>query len=291
MNDELVKYHNDLNTLSMRQWTAEEMDLFFTVIAKIKDNGTDKLKLNAEELKVLTGTETRNSYWFNMLDEFTKKAISLYFSEKTESKSRVMTLFNYFEFNADDRILNVQVAPMFEYVVNKLTANFTVYELAEFTNLKSTYSKTMYRILKQWKSLGEKEFKVEQFRELLDIPKSYNISAINRQVIKPIEKELPQYFTGLKIKPIKKNTQGTPVIAYRFTWQEQKSSSQKWIADKYKKKPKRKSLAEEDNRMSKEEREEIINKKLKQKLPIKKRADSDKEEIQNIEGQIFVEEI
>lgn len=291
MNDELVKYHNDLNTLSMRQWTAEEMDLFFTVIAKIKDNGTDKLKLNAEELKVLTGTETRNSYWFNMLDEFTKKAISLYFSEKTESKSRVMTLFNYFEFNADDRILNVQVAPMFEYVVNKLTANFTVYELAEFTNLKSTYSKTMYRILKQWKSLGEKEFKVEQFRELLDIPKSYNISAINRQVIKPIEKELPQYFTGLKIKPIKKNTQGTPVIAYRFTWQEQKSSSQKWIADKYKKKPKRKSLAEEDNRMSKEEREEFINKKLKQKLPIKKRADSDKEEIQNIEGQIFVEEI
>lgn len=145
-------------SLSMRQWSAEEMDLFFTVISNIKDKGTDKLKLNAEELKVLTGTETRNSYWFNMLDEFTKKAISLYFSEKTESKSRVMTLFKYFEFNTDNRTLDVQVAPMFEYIVNKLTANFTVYELAEFTSLKSTYSKTMYRILKQWKTLGEKEF-------------------------------------------------------------------------------------------------------------------------------------
>lgn len=31
---------------------------------------------------------------------------------------------------------------MFEYIVNKLTANFIVYELAEFTSLKSTYSKT-----------------------------------------------------------------------------------------------------------------------------------------------------
>ena len=69
-----------------------------------------------------------------------------------------MTLFNYFEFNTDNRTLDVQVAPMFEYIVNKLTANFTVYELAEFTSLKSTYSKTMYRILKQWKTLGEKEF-------------------------------------------------------------------------------------------------------------------------------------
>ncbi|WP_311487967.1 RepB family plasmid replication initiator protein [uncultured Helcococcus sp.] len=32
-------------------------------------------------------------------------------------------------------------------MVNKLTANFTVYELAEFTSLRSTYAKAMYRIL------------------------------------------------------------------------------------------------------------------------------------------------
>lgn len=288
MSKELVKYHNDLNSLSLRSWSAEEMDLFFTVISNIKNKGTDKLKLNAEELKVLTGTETRNSYWFNMLDEFTNKAISLYFSERTESTSRVMTLFNYFEFNADDRTLDVQVAPMFEYIVNKLTANFTVYELAEFTNLKSTYSKTMYRILKQWKSLGEKEFKIEQFRELLDIPKSYNISAITRRVIKPIEKELPQYFTGLKVKAIKKNTQGTPVIAYKFTWEKQVSNG-KYIPDKYNKKSNYKKLADEDNRMSKSEREDFINKKLKQKLPINKK--NDEEEIKNVDGQIFVEEI
>lgn len=120
----------------------------------------------------------------------------------------------------------IKVNDDFEYIVNKLTANFTVYELAEFTSLKSTYSKTMYRILKQWKSLGEKEFKVDQFRELLDIPKSYNTSSINRAVIKPIQKELPQYFTRLKVKPIKKTTQGTPVIAYRFVWQKQLSNGQ-----------------------------------------------------------------
>ena len=283
MKDELVKYHNDLNSLSMRSWSAEEMDLFFTVIAKIKDNGTDKLKLNAEELKVLTGTETRNSYWFNMLNIFTKKAVTLYFSEILGSRNRVMTLFNYFEFNTDDRTLDVQVAPMFEYVVNKLTANFTVYELAEFTSLKSTYSKTMYRILKQWKSLGEKEFKIDQFRELLDIPKSYNTSSINRAVIKPIEKELPQYFANLKIKAIKKNTQGTPVIAYKFTWQSQRSNNQKWIEGKYDKDPSKDTSRKVDVRQK--ELEEYASKKVNRKLP--NRISND-DIIEVLEGQIEI---
>ena len=29
MKDEVVKYHNKLNTISMRRWTAEEMNFFF----------------------------------------------------------------------------------------------------------------------------------------------------------------------------------------------------------------------------------------------------------------------
>lgn len=100
----------------------------------------------------------------------------------------------------------------------------------------------MYRILKQWKSLGEKEFKIEQFRKLLDIPKSYNTSAINRAVIKHIQKELPQYFNLLKVKAIKKNAQATPIISYKFTWEPQKSSNQQWINGKYNKKSKAKKL-------------------------------------------------
>lgn len=149
---------------------------------------------------------------------------------------------------------------MFEYIVNKLTSNFTVYELAEFPSLKSIYSKTMYRVLKQWKSLGEKEFKIEKFKELLDIPRSYTSNNIRQRVIKPIEKELPQYFNGLKVKAIKKNTQGTPVITYKFTWEKQLSGN-KFIKGKYNKKAKSKSLADEDNWMTKQERLDFANKK------------------------------
>lgn len=290
MDNELVRYHNDLNSLSMRQWTAEEMDLFFSIVNRIQDKGTRILELDTNDLRVLANSEQRTYRWVDTIEKFTNKAMNLIYKEDTPDVLYVSRLFVRFKYDKNTDNLEVKINDDFEYIVNKLTANFTVYELAEFTSLKSTYSKTMYRILKQWKSLGEKEFNIDQFRELLDIPKSYNTSSINRAVIKPIEKELPQYFNGLKVKPIKKNTQGTPVIAYRFTWQPQKSSNQKWIADKYKKNPKHKSLAEEDDRMSKEEREAFVEAKLKMKIPIDKKRNRFPAADENFEEQISADD-
>ena len=51
MVNEVVKYHNDLNSVSFRSWSAEEMNLFFTVIAKIRDNGIETIILETNELK------------------------------------------------------------------------------------------------------------------------------------------------------------------------------------------------------------------------------------------------
>lgn len=285
MVDELVKYHNDLNSLSMRQWSAEEMDLFFSIVAKIKDNGTDILTLDTNDLKNLASSEQRAYRWNETVEKFTDKAMDLIYKENTPKVLYVSRLFARFKHIKETDELEIKVNDDFEYIVNKLTANFTVYELAEFTSLKSTYSKTMYRILKQWKSLGEKEFKIEQFRELLDIPESYNTGMINKRIIKYIEKELPQYFTGLKVKAIKKNTQGTPVIAYKFTWEKQLSGN-RYIPGKYNKKSKPKSLADEDNRMTRKEREEFIRRKMNQPLPF-----SEDEEIKNIEGQVDIGEL
>ena len=34
MANEVVKYHNDLNTVNMRGWTKEEMNFMFAVLSK-----------------------------------------------------------------------------------------------------------------------------------------------------------------------------------------------------------------------------------------------------------------
>ena len=228
---EVVKYHNDLNEMPMRNWTSEEMNLFFAMVMKIRDKGTGVIELNTDELKAIVDYQDRLYRWRSTIERFADKALTLKFWERSERKTSVMNLFSRIDIDLDSQTMKVKIADDFEYVVNKITKNFTVYELKEFTQLNSTYSKTMYRLLKQWRTVGSKEFSVDKLRVLLDIPNSYTANNIQQRTIKPILKELPQYFEGLKVKVIKANTQGTPVKAYRFTWKPEQTGE--WDPNKY----------------------------------------------------------
>ncbi|WP_318794174.1 replication initiation protein, partial [Bifidobacterium longum] len=76
------------------------------------------------------------------------------------------------------------------FLLNDLTSQFTRFELAEFTALRSSYAKECYRRLKQYRQTGVWKVSLEDFRRLLDVPKSYRPSEINKYVLKPIEEEL-----------------------------------------------------------------------------------------------------
>uniref|UniRef100_UPI001290709F replication initiation protein n=1 Tax=Streptococcus suis TaxID=1307 RepID=UPI001290709F len=52
--NEVVKYHNDLNTVVMRNWTSLEMNIFFSIISKMRDKGTQKVVFSVDELRELT---------------------------------------------------------------------------------------------------------------------------------------------------------------------------------------------------------------------------------------------
>ncbi len=79
------------------------------------------------------------------------------------------------------------------------------YSLQQFNELQSGYAKTMFRLLKQYRTKGFAYFSKEDFLELLDIPKSYKQPDIDKRVIKPIRQELTAIFKGLTIK--KRNTE------------------------------------------------------------------------------------
>lgn len=222
---EIVKYHNNLNSISMRGWSAEEMNFFFAIISKIKNKGIVEIELCTDEIKQIIDYNDRENRWVKILENIADKIMGLRYIEKTDIEIAYFNMFQRFKINIPEKTIQIKVSSDFEYIVNNFTQHFTVYELAEFTSLKSTYSKTMYRILKQRRIVGIKEIEIKNFRELLNIPKSYRPNDINKRVIAPIKKELPQYFTNFKVKIIKANTRGTPVIGYKFTWQPEKTSS------------------------------------------------------------------
>lgn len=223
MNNETVKYHNDLNTVIMRTWTAEEMNFFFAILSKAKDQGTKELIFDKYQLAELANYSIQhNKRFFDTMDRLANNISQLRYIERTSNSVEYMALFTRFrvEWKEDlsDMRAIVSISDKFEYIVNKLNANFTTYELQEFTAIRSTYAKTAYRLFKQWRTLGKKEFGIEEFRLLMDTPSYYQISDIDRLVIKPILKELPVYFADLKVKKVKSNKRGNPVLGYEFTW-------------------------------------------------------------------------
>ena len=220
MNNEVVKYHNDLNTVVMRTWTSEEMNFFFAILTKAKEQGLKKLVFDTDELKQLASS-SRKYRWEETVVSAVKKIGQLTYFEQSEKKFRVMTLFELLEVDLEKRIVEVKVSSNFDYILNKLETQFTRYELEEFTSIRSTYAKTMYRLLKQWRTVGKKEFAIDDLKRILDMPSSYKSSEIDRAVIKPIKEQLSPYFVSLKVKKIKSNKRGNPVLGYEFTWQKE----------------------------------------------------------------------
>lgn len=220
MANEIVRHHNDLNTVIMRKWSSEEMNFFFAIIAKARDKGTRLMKFNTDELKEIASS-SRKYRWEETMKSVADKVIDLKYYERTEHSYAVMNLFSYFKVDEKERVVEVEVSSKFEYVINKLEAQFTQYELKEFTTIRSTYAKTAYRLLKQWRTVGRREFQIDEFKLLMDTPDYYQISDIDRLVIKPIKEQLSPYFVDLKVKKIKSNKRGNPVLGYEFTWKKE----------------------------------------------------------------------
>ena len=232
MANEIVKHHNDLNTVIMRKWTAEEMNFFFAIIAKVREEGTRLMRFDTDELRDLASKEFHLERWSQTMKSVADKVVDMKYYERTEHSYAVMNLFSYFRVDEKERIVEVEVSSKFEYVVNKLEAQFTQYELAEFTNIRSTYAKTAYRLLKQWRTVGRKDFAIDEFKLLMDMPASYKACHIDRLVMKPIKEQLSPYFADLKIKKIKSKKRGNPVLGYEFTWQ--KEVTEAFVPNKFK---------------------------------------------------------
>ena len=151
MANEVVKHHNDLNTVPMRNWTREEMNFFFAVIAKLRDEGSREVVFDKRVLADLANyTVTHNERFEETMEKLVKKISQIHYIEKTSNSLELMNLFSRFRVDWSDDLskmtATIKVTEEFSYVMNKLDIEFTTYELQEFTQIRSTYAKTVYQI-------------------------------------------------------------------------------------------------------------------------------------------------
>ena len=224
MSNEIVKVHNNLIDLPLRRFNSSEIDIFTALCYKCNEQDTHEVVLPFSEIRELAHYKNKNEEQFiSATKTMNEKLMSLHFTIGNERNFTQFVLFPTFTVSSDSETLTVKVHEDFAYLLNNLS-NYTSIELQESTALKSTYSKGIYKKLRQFRNT-DKPFwrvKLDDFREYLDIPSSYTLSDINKRVLKPAIKELSPYFQGLNVEPYfdkKKGQRGRPKVAgYIFTF-------------------------------------------------------------------------
>ena len=233
MANEIVKYGNEMNMVVFRKFTANEMNLFFSLVSRMRDKGTDTITFTWDELRYLSKYKPTSTQRFvDDLNNTYGKMLQLNYGNSYIVNNKLtisrFVLFTGFditagvnddgsEIDAESGTVEITVNTKLKHVLNDLES-WTRYSLEEFVNLKSTYSKTMFRLLKQYRTTGKYIVKIEEFRELLDIPKSYQVGQIDQKVLYPIKKELNDIFNNLKITKNKSKKRGNKVLGYTFTF-------------------------------------------------------------------------
>ncbi len=205
MANEIVCYKNDFNTVPLRNFNSKEMDLLFSICSRIREQGNISIELTFEDLKELSDYKmTATKHFIKDIENIYDKLINLNFKVGTDTEFTKFVLFNKYSVSETKGTVTVSVNDEFKYILNELTQNFTKFELEEFTNLRSSYSKTAYRLLKQFRSTGYVIFEIQEFKNLLCIPEKYQMSDIDKKVFKYIKRELSECFDYLKINKLKK---------------------------------------------------------------------------------------
>lgn len=253
---EIVKYHNDLNELVFPDFKEQEHNIFFNIVSKMQEKNDEVITFSATEVSKFFGSAYPKEILAWMLKKMahtmkTKGFIHISKIGQSTSTSYI-TMFPTFTIETDPnpnpnlrddpmlkdvlKELRVRVNPDFIYLFNKIIGNFTAFELAEFISLSGKYTKTLYRLLKQFRQTGIAKFEWSEFLRIMDIPDNYRQTDIDQFILKPALKELTKErnlfdqqripFQNLTYEKIKGNGRGRGgnVIGIVFKFKPQKSN-------------------------------------------------------------------
>ena len=247
---DLIKYHNDINKLKLGNFTTKELDVFFSLLLKARDEKTRDIIISYSEIKDLIREEQNQARLTSYIRGVSRKLKEL--NQEIELPNGDIVIFGLFDvitIKPKDRSVVFSVNEIFRYMIDDLVKNFTMFDLRELVSLKGMYPKTLFRLLKQWETTKMYTVKINDFRDLMGIPETYMMKNIRQKVLKPCLEELGKIFPKLELKELKK---GRNVETLVFTWKAKKKQSEQIQAIK-----KRSSIGEKELEEHQEQFQEI----------------------------------
>lgn len=218
-------YHNNANKVNLGKLSEREANLLFAIFQKLKDQGNTLIRFEPQDLKrmIMVKSNLTNRQLLQILKNLLDNIGGANFwiirehvenGEIYEDHTSYM-LFKQFDIRIHKptqtiEYLEIQLNDSYQYLLNNLGmgGQYTSFKLLEFQRVRGKYAKTLYRLLKQYKSTGILSVEWSQFRELLDIPKDYKMENIDQKVLTPSLKELRKIypFEHLSYKKERRNS-------------------------------------------------------------------------------------
>ena len=227
-NKEIVKYHNDMNEITFQKFGQVDFDFFMVLCSKLRDSGDNSVVIPFSRFKELAGysPKTSDERFINDMMDMNYKQLASTGTIREGRKIKQFVLFTEFVIDPDEKTITASVNPKYKYFLNDLTKSFTRFELQEFVSLDSKYAKTLYRLLKQYRTTGIYITALEEFKRLIVVPKSYTNMRIYDKIIKPSVKALQPYFKNLTCEVQYERKRGRPVKGYKFTFTPEQAPKQ-----------------------------------------------------------------
>lgn len=222
-NSSKLIYRNELNNISFPKFTAMDFNIFFTILfyvskcirknggiremIKKSDNETDEfIEIKFNDLKVFMPQIKNKKRFFNEIVNFVLSKLKYVGADKinynkledlnngVSGKICGASFFKDYEVNADEELLKLKLTPLAYSILGEF-GNFMSFNMNEFCSFTNKYTKTLFRLLKQYENLSSKQVFMNktEFLKFVDLSSKDNLARpvnIENKIIIPSVKEL-----------------------------------------------------------------------------------------------------
>jgi len=181
--------------------STNEINLVLVLLTAIdkKDEDFKDYIFGKKDLEKKTGKKWDTKQLQKTIDGLFNKPILI---KHDSNKWERFNWFSYFKY--DNGVITCRFDKALKPYLLELKERFVISDIKHLLPMKSTYSKRMYLLLKEYAKIGRRTFNIEHLQEILKVPSSHQLySNFKLKVLKRAEIDINK-FTDLEVTLIEK---------------------------------------------------------------------------------------
>jgi plasmid replication initiation protein len=195
-------------------FTRSEIDFILTLLTAISKDDEDfkDYTFDINELESKTFRKWNHSRLQETCESLLSKTLKI---EISKNEWKMFSWFSYFEYNHG--VITCRFDKALKPYLLEIKNRFVISDLRMILPMRSSYSKRIYLLLKEYAKIGERTFDIKELQEVLQVPKSHKdkYNKFKVAVLKKAETDINK-FTDLEVK-LSEKKRGRKIVEITYT--------------------------------------------------------------------------